>query len=188
MFVPDLGDCTAVVVDRSAIPIENQDGILSDVVTLYIPNHLLDTLQATEEQNNNTDYSAVEILAENIPAVQAQSEQDKIRTRKRKRNLEKNKRVLRKKLRNSGHPYVSTGGKLCTEKCIGPDCNCRLKCFDNVDKNCRESVFANFWAMGDFNRQNSYLFGQIRCYLPKRRRTGGISSQSRKTVQLCILC
>ncbi|CAL4091729.1 unnamed protein product [Meganyctiphanes norvegica] len=62
---------------------------------------------------------------------------------------------------------------------IGNPCNCKNKCFEKVTEEGIESIFKHFWAMGDYNMQNSYLTGRIQQMGLKRKRTK--SEESKKT-------
>ena len=47
----------------------------------------------------------------------------------------------RKMARNAGLSYTSTGGKLVEAKKVGPECKCKLKCYQRIPQNVRETLF-----------------------------------------------
>jgi hypothetical protein len=84
--------------------------------------------------------------------------EEKVRSRKRRRQPEKWIVSECKKKRNSGKAYVSRH----TEKevpahTLGDPGTCRLKCFEKLGMDVIEQIFCNFWNIGDYNVQNSYL-------------------------------
>lgn len=50
---------------------------------------------------------------------------------------------------------------------IGPSCNCRRKCRDALDGK-EMQIFNAFWDLADYNKQNIYLFSQMKS-VPKKR-------------------
>lgn len=65
----------------------------------------------------------------------------------------------RKISRNHGEAYISTAGKLVdAKKYVDQDCKCKSRCISKLATvSDRESVFKQFWAIGDFEQQNIYL-------------------------------
>jgi hypothetical protein len=78
---------------------------------------------------------------------------------KSKRCIEKHTKNRRKYLLNSGQEYVSTKGKIKTEKKLGLVCSntCYLKCYKIFDTNIRQKIFRNFWNLGDHAKQWEYI-------------------------------
>ena len=80
------------------------------------------------------------------------------------------KEAKAKRLRNLGLEYtsVSLGKKMATRK-IGPPCS--DGCFNNLSEETRNAIFKNFWAMGNYNKQNSYISQRKRPVPVKRKYT-----------------
>lgn len=76
----------------------------------------------------------------------------------------KNKRKIK---RNLGHNYVNKRQKEVPEREIGPPCTCRRKCRDSLEGK-EIHIFNAFWDLGDYNKQNIYLFSQMKS-IPKKR-------------------
>lgn len=83
---------------------------------------------------------------------------------KQKKASKKDKRKIK---RNLGECYLNPVDKVEARQ-LGRPCGCR--------KNCRQklggqeiSIFTDFWNMGDYNRQNAYLFSQLEVKPPQRR-------------------
>ena len=92
-----------------------------------------------------------------------------VKTRKRKRESSLHKASLRKQLRNSGKEYKSKDGTQRPSRMMG-SCSCRMHCFSKVSEGQCEKLFDSFWDLGDFDKQNAFIFGHIKCFEPKRRR------------------
>ncbi|XP_071532536.1 uncharacterized protein [Panulirus ornatus] len=65
----------------------------------------------------------------------------------------------RKKRRNRGEAYVNAAGKLVEAKrYVERDCQCKNKCLSKLGTvTDREHIFKQFWDIGDFAQQNTYL-------------------------------
>ena len=84
-----------------------------------------------------------------------------------------------KALRNKGLAYESAKTKKkMEERKIGAKCKCKNKCFDVVGEEGVQSVFDNFWAIGNYNKQNAYITSRIRMSKPKRIRA--VNENNRK--------
>ncbi|CAH1230739.1 unnamed protein product [Diabrotica balteata] len=60
-----------------------------------------------------------------------------------------------------GEPYLTIAGVYKPGKHIGTNCNCKLKCFEEIGhENCTK-IFRDFCAMGTKDLQNAYLYGNI---------------------------
>ena len=103
-----------------------------------------------------------------------------VKVRKRKRNPTEHKKSKKKLMRNTGQRYVSTTGKVCEARKLGHGCSCRKRCFETLTENHCQFICSQFWKLGDFNQQNAYLFGQIKCYRPIRRRPESNGTDLRK--------
>lgn len=80
-----------------------------------------------------------------------------------RRNIQKNKRV-------KGEPYVNVAGILKPGQNIGNNCNCKLKCFDNIGHEGCTEIFRNFYAMISKDLQDAYLYGLIEKIEVQRKR------------------
>lgn len=89
------------------------------------------------------------------------------RRRKRKTHMPLVER--RKKRRNEGREYKSKSGTIIPSRTLGNMCRCPLKCHEKVDEEGKLEIFNAFWDIGDFNLQNSYIFGCIEKIPIKRR-------------------
>ncbi|CAH0767778.1 unnamed protein product [Bemisia tabaci] len=79
-------------------------------------------------------------------------------TRKRFRNPEEWKRNKLRKARNEGKEYVDRNMKVHAAKRCGEFIhNCRFHCNQNVPETVRQQIFTEFWSLGDWNIQTSYL-------------------------------
>ncbi|VEN55519.1 unnamed protein product, partial [Callosobruchus maculatus] len=65
-------------------------------------------------------------------------------------------REERKKKRNTGEEYRTLKGKLVRARQISTLETCRTNCRSRFSDDVRQSVFDEFWRMGDFNRQIQY--------------------------------
>ena len=81
------------------------------------------------------------------PYSHSDSETEDGQPRKRKRNVAKCKKNIRKRKCVSGKLYVSSLGKEIKKRKIKPPCkhNCRLKCREKLTEVEREDVFLKFW-------------------------------------------
>ncbi|KAG0698537.1 hypothetical protein GWK47_026015 [Chionoecetes opilio] len=67
--------------------------------------------------------------------------------KKRTRNPENWKKEKRKRAILSGQPYVNTKGELVGPRAIGPDCNCKNKCFIAVNTDNRNAIFNGYYSL-----------------------------------------
>ena len=96
--------------------------------------------------------------------------QEQHRGRKRARNPEIWKETICKKKRNEGKEYKSrSSGKVIEARKIGPEC--RDGCFDRVTRPIVEALFKEYWDLGNYDSQTSYLQKLILPVPVKRRRT-----------------
>ncbi|CAC5384821.1 unnamed protein product [Mytilus coruscus] len=94
--------------------------------------------ETTEEQNDETSFDT-------------NANDEKMRSRKRKKQSELWKQNLRKKRRQSGMEYINTRGntqrkrevKIGTKDCNG---GCRFKCSKNISETERKAIFKTFWS------------------------------------------
>ncbi|XP_037779592.1 uncharacterized protein LOC119576110 [Penaeus monodon] len=99
--------------------------------------------------------------------VQQESPKEK---KKRTRNPENWKKEKRKRAILSGQAYVNTKGELVGPRAIGPDCNCKNKCFTVVSDDNRNAIFNGYYSLNSYDEQNAYLYGLIRRHDIQRKR------------------
>lgn len=80
-----------------------------------------------------------------------------------KRNIQKTKRV-------KGEPYVNVTGINKPGQQIGNNCNCKLKCFDDIGHEGCTDIFRNFYGMSSKDLQDAYLYGLITRNIIQRQR------------------
>lgn len=66
-------------------------------------------------------------------------------------------RKLRKFKRNSGQEYTTNKGKIVKGRSSEPLLNCRAKCNTKIGNELRETLFASYWSMNNFNRRVAYI-------------------------------
>uniref|UniRef100_A0A8D8VJJ1 Uncharacterized protein n=1 Tax=Cacopsylla melanoneura TaxID=428564 RepID=A0A8D8VJJ1_9HEMI len=99
-----------------------------------------------------------------------------IRKRKRKPDVPKPtwQSEHKKYLRNTGQAYMTHySSKVRKQRSLKPPCleSCRLRCFEKFTHERRQTIFSEFWALGNIEQQRIYIaqnFGQV---LPKVRRS-----------------
>ena len=96
------------------------------------------------------------------------------RGRKRTSNEDNWTRNIKKRLKNSGKPYISSRGKEMAGKAIKVACSekCTLKCSTKFSEEERKSLFEDFWASGDKREQHHFLLRHAEELPAKRMRVG----------------
>lgn len=81
------------------------------------------------------------------------------KSKKRLRDVNNWGKVKAKRLKNSGQAYKSRTGKMVDARKMGLPCSdkCILSCSKNISEDYRSQLFADYWAMGSFQRQRDYL-------------------------------
>lgn len=78
-----------------------------------------------------------------------------------------------KKLRNSGKSYVSSSksNRFIEAKKVLPPCGekCKLKCFTKFTKANRQSIFEDYWKIGNIEEQHYFLSSSMTVVKPKYR-------------------
>ena len=110
----------------------------------------------------------VQISEDSIPATSShrptarQHSRTGVRlTRKRTRNVSQWKSTKRRKLRQSGQPYMMTSGNMAAGKVVQP-CKrehycCRFKCAQHFDTNAQEAIHHEHWSLVDDDKRHFYL-------------------------------
>lgn len=84
------------------------------------------------------------------------------RTRKRKRNEKIWKRKKASTYRNTGLQYKDRNGKEHKAKQVTEyNHRCRYSCNDKFDEEKRLQIFKEYWALGDWNLQTSFIFNAV---------------------------
>lgn len=93
--------------------------------------------------------------------------------RKRIANQENWRKNVVKKLRNTGKSYVSSSksNKFIEAKKLLPPCGekCKLKCFTKFTEENRQSIFDDYWKLGDIDKQRYFLSSSMKIVKPKYR-------------------
>ncbi|XP_055919860.1 pinin-like [Eupeodes corollae] len=126
--------------------------------------------------DNETNNSVNPTTSTDGPAVQSVSEMNIVpeveveqRGRKRVRQPNNWKCKIAKTLRNSGKAYQSNTKKQAKE--MGPACGekCRLNCKSKIDETSRQSIFKNYWSLGDLQKQRELIIRHTKEIKPKYR-------------------
>ena len=108
---------------------------------------------------------------------------------KSKNNLKICKKKEAKRKRDSGEAYVSrTTKKMVPAKQVGKPCGCPLNCFEKVGLENVQTIFQNFWELGDHNAQTCCINRRISISDIKRKRISKDKTSRRsKTVNYNVL-
>ena len=98
-------------------------------------------------------------------------------SRWQKQNIQRRKKEKAKTKRNLGHCYESNRGKKVNNRMIGPPCKCQKKCREKMIEK-RIQIFNDFWNLGSYTRQNTYLFECIKAVPKNRSYKNKIKSQA----------
>lgn len=86
-------------------------------------------------------------------------------------NKEKYMQRVNKIKRNTGQKYYTKTGKFIPAKNFESKiCNCSKKCIERVNEAQRKAIFDKFWNIGDFNKQNVFLYCNVKRATVNRRR------------------
>lgn len=99
--------------------------------------------------------------------------------KKRIRRVETWKQQRAKKLRNEGKKYLSRNQKVYDAKKLkNYNHSCRYNCNTNVPAEIRQAIFNDYWQLGTWDLQTSFLNGAIELEPIKRQKTAAISTKS----------
>lgn len=109
------------------------------------------------------------VIQENcVLQIEDESRENNTAFRWRARNEDKYERNKWKRKRNSGHEYFCPKTMKTVEaRKLGPPCSCEQNCRQKLN-NTEELIFNQFWKLGSYDLQNSYLFGCIHVGKKKR--------------------
>ena len=65
---------------------------------------------------------------------------------------------------------------------IGNPCTCKKKCFEILGEETIKNIFDEYWALGDYNLQNSYLISKMSQKDVKRRKKKDVVPQIEENV------
>lgn len=116
-------------------------------------------------RNDNSPNSSGEVEREHQSASDTPQTGKKRLTRRAlwKRTIQKNKRI-------KGVPYVNVIGIRKAGRKMGNNCNCKLKCFDDIGNPGCTDIFRNFYEMSSKDLQDAYLYGLITKTVVQRQR------------------
>ena len=98
---------------------------------------------------------------------------------KKQRSKRKMSKKTMKQYRQSGLGYVNSKGiEVKPKEFKYHDCKCRLKCSANLPEEDRKEIFANYWKLGSWDLQTSFIAKTTEKFQPKRRTTN--SEESRR--------
>ncbi|CAG9840690.1 unnamed protein product [Diabrotica balteata] len=119
-------------------------------------------LTGIQENNVNILNEDEIIFAENHEEIQNDTEEP-IHSRKRKRDENKWKKNVRKRLRNSGQEYLSVKGTTVREKEFRFfECKCNFKCKTNFLPEKREEIHKYFYNLKDWKLQTMYIQSHVK--------------------------
>ncbi|KAB7500587.1 Splicing factor 3B subunit 5 [Armadillidium nasatum] len=100
--------------------------------------------------------------------------------KKRTRNPEKWKKTIRQRLRNNGGAYFSVKGKAMAKKEFqNTPCLCKKRCNTKFSEKERRRIFESFWKLGDYSKQNIYIWGCVQpCSVRRKRPREGCGSHA----------
>lgn len=89
------------------------------------------------------------------------------------------KQAKAKRFRNEGKAYVDCKGEIHEgKKLIEYNRQCRYKCNTNIPEELREEIFHNFWKLGIWDLQTSFLNGSIEL-APVQRKSNNVATKNK---------
>ena len=70
----------------------------------------------------------------------------KLRTRKRQSDIASRIKEKRSRLKNAGQQYLNSSRVLHIAKTVGPNCNCKRKCFELAKEEHRNNIWVFLWV------------------------------------------
>ena len=125
------------------------------------------------------------------PRRQEETLQIQTKFKKRQRNPDQWKRNIKKRKVNRGEEYTTKGGNIKSARKTGPDCRCRMKCFDRVNETQRGIILKAFNDLENAQLQDAYLGACINSIPPKRSRPRNEAKRTGKgsrkwTYEYCV--
>ncbi|CAH1183735.1 unnamed protein product [Ceutorhynchus assimilis] len=169
---PELTELKNVPIERDTIEdddsttssLERDNPFSTDSDSDYIP----DTDDTRNNNRSLVNYFSMSSEDDNNEIISSEEENQTIadgeeleppKSRKRKRKVNAWKRNEMKKRRNLGQTYTNTKNEMVPERKLKAACKntCRLKCVNKISKDMRLSIFSEYWALGDVNRQRDFI-------------------------------
>ncbi|KAL7637464.1 UNVERIFIED_CONTAM: hypothetical protein RMT77_012192 [Armadillidium vulgare] len=129
----------------------------------------------SEDENNSARNNKLtnRTKRRRIIEVESSSDEDTVieNTDSAEQNKEKYLQQINKIKRNNGQKYYTKRGKFIPAKQFeSKNCNCSKKCIERINEAQRMEIFDKFWNIGDFNKQNIFLYGSVQRKSVNRRR------------------
>lgn len=152
---------------------------------------LSDTTQFNDMDMRNSFNSAVQaekIVTTEVSETSPRCEErnDCVHSHKKTRWNNPWKRIVIKNRRNTGQAYDNYRGQEQRARMPRNSTHCcRKKCVQKVTQECREAVFSQYWSLGSWELQTSFLLSSIRHTLVKRRQK--TANNSRKCSYVFVI-
>lgn len=126
--------------------------------------------QGAEDQDEPVDDSDADpnYIAESESNDESEHGEEQIKIKPNKNQMKKSKtketravRNERKLKRNLGLEYTTKKGKVVKERKCMELADCRLKCTTKVTEEERQTLFKEYWSMGNFNKRVAFIAGLI---------------------------
>ncbi|CAG9763461.1 unnamed protein product [Ceutorhynchus assimilis] len=172
LIIPEMTELMNIPMEKSTIEdddsttssLERDNPFSTDSDSDYIP----DTDDTRNNNRSLVNYFSMSSEDDNNEIISSEEENQTIadgeeleppKSRKRKRKVNAWKRNEMKKRRNLGQTYTNTKNEMVPERKLKEACKntCRLKCVNKISKDMRLSIFSEYWALGDVNRQRDFI-------------------------------
>ncbi|KAL1489107.1 hypothetical protein ABEB36_014051 [Hypothenemus hampei] len=148
------------------------EGHYTDSDEDYLPNNEKSNLKRNFISQYFSDESSIG-SAEEVDLIEDQGEASTSTLQCGKKRLVRKsvwKRNVQKEKRLKGEPYVNVAGLYKPGKHIGANCQCKMKCFDQLGEEGCIQIFRDFYALSSKDKQDAYLHGLIKKDKIKRQR------------------
>lgn len=177
----DLGiiNTTTNVDHNLSVSLEDCDDLLKDktwtpeMIYDNINNHSPSVLSGVSEIKEISHISKIpnnfDILDNNPAAIVVNNNTPIKKSKKRCRNTNMWKREVKKTKRNLGESYKTVKGleKPAKKLLVPCDQKCRIKCTEKINEDDRKTIFSQYWALGDINRQRDFINHHSESVQPK---------------------
>ncbi|XP_072390087.1 uncharacterized protein [Diabrotica undecimpunctata] len=140
---------------------------------------------SSDSENINLKMENEEVFTPQTSRGVLPTPEKKAPSRWRQKNTQRHKKIKRKTKRNLGHEYINTKGKKIEPKKLGAPCGCTKQCRQLLAGK-ENDIFNAFWNLGNYDKQNIYLFSTM-TVIPKKRsypkKTKGIHSSRNVSVK-----
>lgn len=131
------------------------------------------------EYRASTSESVTSTAGSEVVNEEMNNENLENRGRKKKRNPKNWQRNIRKAKRARGEAYVGTRGQEVAARQQGAACGCKKACFDKLSADKRLEIMVSFNALGDQEKQDSYLAHLISVDHKKKTRPRKLNPKNR---------